>query len=52
MEGGASDDEDDDILSQVSDIYQGDGADSISKDSATDSEHDSSIDESNKEDEN
>ena len=52
VEGGASDDEDDDIISQVSDIYQGDGADSISEDSSTDSEHDSSIDESYKEDNN
>ena len=52
MEGGASDEdnEDDDILSQFSDIYQADGADSISEDSSTDAEQDISIDESSNED--
>ena len=50
VEGGTSDNEDEDIWSQVSDIYQGDGADSIDEDSSTDAEHNSFIDESNNED--
>ena len=49
MEGG---DSEDDILSQVSDIYQGDGADSISEDSSSDDEHESSIDEANQDEDN
>ena len=38
-------------MSQISNIYQGDGADSISDDGASDDEQNSSIDESEQDDE-